>query len=432
VITVAALKPVMTRRQFLISSGVVAGTALAAGATGCTVSHLVKAGARTPLPVGNKILVLITLYGGNDGLNTLIPYTDGTYYTARPDLAYRQDEVLPLADGLGLNPAMTGLKALYDAQQLAVVRGVGYPSPDRSHFRSMAIWQTAAPESPQSTGWLGRWLDAAGADPLLAVNVGPVLPPLLAGQRCAGAALPTSGALALPGGVLGSGLHALDTPTAGAPSLQQHVAQSGSDLLRVVDTFASALGHPATPSVVAPSSTRTTTPTPSPITTTPSTPAPTNELAAQLDIIATCIAANAPTRAYSAQLGGFDTHADEKATQSRLLGELDAAVSHFLATVQQGPHGNDVVVVLYSEFGRRVAANASDGTDHGTASNVFVLGRPVRGGMYGDQPSLTDLDQGDLKFNVDFRSVYATLLHAVLDADPQQILGGSFPTLAFV
>lgn len=423
-----AVRPVMTRRQFLISSGVVAGTALAAGATGCTVSHLVKAGARTPLPVGNKILVLITLYGGNDGLNTLIPYNDSTYYTARPDLAYKQGEVLPLADDLGLNPAMTGLKTLYDAGQLAVVRGVGYPNPDRSHFRSMAIWQTAAPESPQSTGWLGRWLDAAGADPLLAVNVGPVLPPLLAGQRCAGAALPTTGALTLPGGVLGSGLRALDTPTAGAPTLQQHVAQSGSDLLRVVDTFAAALDHPAPPSTAPASTAPLDTATPA----APSSARASNELAAQLDIIATCIAANAPTRAYSAQLGGFDTHADEKATQSRLLGELDAAVSRFLATVQRDPHGADVVVVLYSEFGRRVSANASDCTDHGTASNVFVLGQSVRGGMYGEQPSLTDLDQGDLKFNVDFRSVYATLLHAVLDADPQQILGGSFPTLTFV
>ena len=187
----------MSRRQFLVSSGVVGATALAAGATGCSFHHLVAAGKQTPLPQGTKILVLVTLYGGNDGLNTVIPYTDKAYYAGRPDLAYEQSQVLPLADGLGFNPAMTGFKKLYDAGTLAVVRGVGYPNADRSHFKSMAIWQTASPDSPQPTGWLGRWLDANGADPLLAVNVGPVLPPLLAGQHCAGAGIPSSGSIAL-------------------------------------------------------------------------------------------------------------------------------------------------------------------------------------------------------------------------------------------
>ena len=133
------------------------------------------------------------MYGGNDGLNTVIPYTDKAYYAGRPELAYAQSDVLPLADDLGLNPSMTGFKKLYDAGQLAVVRGVGYPNADRSHFKSMSIWQTGSPDSPQVTGWLGRWLDANGADPLLAVNVGPVLPPMLAGQKCAGAALPSTG-----------------------------------------------------------------------------------------------------------------------------------------------------------------------------------------------------------------------------------------------
>ena len=147
------------------------------------------------------------------------------------------------------------------------------------------------------------------------------------------------------------------------------------------------------------------------------------DLAGQLDVVARCIAVNAPTRVYSVQLGGFDTHADEKGTQSTLLGQLDAAVSGFLTKVGAGPHGKDVVVVLYSEFGRRVAANGSQGTDHGTASNVFVAGAGVKGGMYGDQPSLTDLSMDDLKYNVDFRSVYSTLLEGVLGADAGQVLG---------
>jgi uncharacterized protein (DUF1501 family) len=411
----------MSRRQFLISSGVVGATALAAGATGCSFHHLVAAGQQTPLPQGTKILVLVTLYGGNDGLNTVIPYTDKAYYAGRPDLAYEQSQVLPLADGLGFNAAMTGFKKLYDAGTLAVVRGVGYPNADRSHFKSMAIWQTASPDSPQPTGWLGRWLDANGADPLLAVNVGPVLPPLLAGQHCAGAGIPSSGSIALPDGRYASGLRALDAVAPGEQPLVARVAQSGLDLFRVQQTFGPALA--AVPAGDA-----------SPGTPAHGTPTPkTGELAGQLDIVAKCIAADAPTRVYSVQLGGFDTHADEKATQSRLLGELDAAVSAFMQQIGTGPHGKDVVVALYSEFGRRVAANGSQGTDHGTASNIFVLGSAVKGGMYGDQPSLTDLSMDDLKYNVDFRSVYATLLGGVLGADPGQVLGkGSFAPLAFV
>jgi uncharacterized protein (DUF1501 family) len=398
----------MSRRQFLISSGVVGGVALAAGATGISMHDVKTAGKQAPLVAGTKILVLVTMYGGNDGLNTVIPYTDKAYYAGRPELAYAQADVLPLADDLGLNPSMTGFKKLYDAGQLAVVRGVGYPNADRSHFKSMSIWQTGSPDSPQVTGWLGRWLDANGADPLLAVNVGPVLPPMLAGQKCAGAALPSAGGVALPDGRYGSGLRALDAVSKSSPPLIQRVAQSGTDLFRVATTFGGAL-------------------------TSSSGGAAGGDLAGQLDIVGRCIAANAPTRVYSVQLGGFDTHADEKGTQSTLLGQLDAAVSGFLAKVGAGPHGKDVVVALYSEFGRRVAANGSQGTDHGTASNVFIAGAAVKGGMYGDQPSLTDLSMDDLKYNVDFRSVYSTLLEGVLAADAGQVLGaGRFARLAFV
>src|SRR5450432_1044135 len=271
----------MSRRQFLISSGVVGGVALAAGATGISMHDVTKAGKQTPLAVGTKIIVLVTMYGGNDGLNTVIPYTDAAYYAGRPELAYAQADVLPLADDLGLNASMVGFKKLYDAGRLAVVRGVGYPNPDRSHFRSMSIWQTGSPDSPEVTGWLGRWLDANGADPLLAINVGPVLPPMLAGQKCAGAALPSSGGVALPDGRYGSGLRALDAVSTSSTPLMQRVAQSGTDLFRVAATFGPALAAPA--------------------------PAPggkaasggANDIAGQLDLVARCIAANAPTRVYS-------------------------------------------------------------------------------------------------------------------------------------
>ena len=404
----------MSRRQFLVASGVIGGAALGAGATAVTFSRLAAAGKTNPLPVGSGIVVLLTMYGGNDGLNTVIPYLDKTYYAQRPELAYDQSVVLPLADGIGLNPSMTGFKKLYDAGRLAVVRGVGYPSPDRSHFRSMAIWQTGSPDSVVPTGWLGRWLDANGADPLLAVNVGPVLPPMLAGHSCAGAAVPSSGSVNLPTGTYGQALRTLDTPSSATTAVAQRVAQSGADLQRVAATLGPALA----PSGSARGG---------------GGAARGGDLTAQLDIVAACIAANAPTRIYSVSLGGFDTHADEKDAQSRLLGQVDAAVSGFASKVAAGPHGPDVVVTLYSEFGRRVAANASHGTDHGTASNVLVLGTSVTGGLYGEQPSLTDLDQGDLKYNVDFRSVYATLLERTLRTDADNILDtAKLPRLAFV
>ena len=407
----------MSRRRFLVASGVVAGTALGAGATAVSLSRLTAAGRTNPLPVGSGILVLVTMYGGNDGLNTVIPYQDTTYYSQRPDLAYDQSVVLPLADGMGLNPSMTGFKKLYDAGQLAVVRGVGYPSPDRSHFRSMAIWQTGSPTSVVPTGWLGRWLDANGADPLLAVAVGPVLPPMLAGHLCAGAALPTSGSITLPTGTYGQALRALDTPTGAQTPLTQRVAQSGADLERVVATLGPALASARNSGGAA----------------TSSATARGTDLSTQLATVAACIAADAPTRIYSVSIGGFDTHADEKDAQSRLVGQVDAAVSSFASEVATGPHGPDVVVVLYSEFGRRVAANASRGTDHGTASNVLVVGQSVTGGMYGEQPSLTDLDQGDLKYNVDFRSVYATLLEQTLRTDADNVLDtAKLPRLALV
>ena len=170
----------LTRRKFLIASGVTGAAALAAGATTYGLRDLLDtAGDRVD---GAKTLVVVTLYGGNDGLNTVIPYADPAYSAARPGLAYPAEKVLHLDDGFGLNPGLTGLHQLYGEKKLAIVRGVGYPRPDHSHFRSMDIWQSAQPDRPGTTGWLGRWLDAAGGDPRLAVSFEPVLPPLLAGR----------------------------------------------------------------------------------------------------------------------------------------------------------------------------------------------------------------------------------------------------------
>ncbi len=200
----------LTRRRFLLASG---AAAVAATAAGIGWKDLADRTRTDPLPVGTGVLVLVTLYGGNDGLNTVVPAADPAYQSARPDLAYAQNEVLDIGEGLGLNPGLAGLKQQWDSGTLAIVRGVSYPKPDHSHFRSMDIWQTASPDHPAGTGWIGRWLDANGRDPLNAVSLEPVLPPMLAGATTAGAALPLRG-LALPTGPIGTAFTALGQPSA--------------------------------------------------------------------------------------------------------------------------------------------------------------------------------------------------------------------------
>ncbi|WP_042421214.1 DUF1501 domain-containing protein [Streptacidiphilus anmyonensis] len=415
-----------TRRKFLIASGVVGAGALAAGGAVIGWQDLAHGAATRPLAGGTPVLVLVTLYGGNDGLNTVIPAGDSAYQDARPDLAYTPGQVLDVGEGLGLNPALKGLHSLWGAKELAIVRGVGYPQPSHSHFQSMDIWQTASPSAPATTGWLGRWLDAHGRDPLAAVSLGGTLPPLLAGATTSGSALPL-GAFHLPKGRTLASFTALGAAASDDPATLAAAATADRDLLTVAHTFGPVLdGLPTS------NSTATSTPTSTSASTGGAASGSGGEgsLAQQLDVVAACVAAKAPTRVYAVSLGGFDTHAGEKATQEQLLGEFDQAVSGFLGKVAHS--ANPVVLAAYSEFGRRVQANANQGTDHGTAAPLFVAGAPVRGGFYGAQPSLTDLDAGDLKFTTDFRSVYATLLDRVLAADPKQVLGQDFPRLGFV
>jgi uncharacterized protein (DUF1501 family) len=385
-----------TRRKFLIASGVVGATAIAGGGAAWTLKDVLATSSWGDKPAGARTLVVVTLYGGNDGLNTVIPYADSAYLSARGDLAYQAADVLRLDGTLGLNPAMKGLKKLYDDKSLAVIRGVGYPKPDRSHFRSMDIWQTARPDQPGTTGWLGRWLDAVGGDPRHAVSFEPVLPPLLAGETTAGAAVPVTG-LKAPAAFRPAVLTGFGTPSDGEPALQARAAKSFADLVEV-SAMVSSVKAAATSS----------------------TGNPGGPLDAQLSLVAQCVEAKVATRVFSVSLSGFDTHADEKTTQQAQLGRLDSALAGFA----QRMSGHGVVVAVYSEFGRRVHANASQGTDHGTAGPLFVFGDGVNGGLHGTEPSLTDLDQGDLKFSTDFRSVYATLLGKVLEADPGKILNG--------
>ncbi|MEV8374028.1 DUF1501 domain-containing protein [Kribbella sp. NPDC056861] len=402
----------LTRRRFLTMSGVTAAGALAVGATQVNWSDLMSAAVENPLQSGDSVLVVVTLYGGNDGLNTVVPAGDPEYQKARPELAYEPEKVLDLGEGLGLSPGLKGLKGLWDEKALAIVRGVGYPQPDRSHFRSMAIWQTGSPKTSVPTGWLGRWLDAAGGDPLHAVSVEPTLPPLLAGATTAAASLPVRG-LKLPAGKVGTAFAALGKPSPGEEHWQAAAAKSLGDLQNAVKVLGGAVHDQAEREDDEDEQK-----------TKGGSAGGNSQLGAQLDLVAGLVEAGVPTRAYSVSLGGFDTHADERGTQERLLAELDGALTPFVQRMRKSDRGRQVVVLVYSEFGRRVHANGSDGTDHGTAGPLFVLGDQVRGGFYGEQPSLTDLSNGDLVATTDFRDVYATMLRGVLGADGERILGG--------
>jgi uncharacterized protein (DUF1501 family) len=393
--------PEINRRKFLVASIGAAG--LLSGAAAISWPELQKAARDRPLADGSGILVIVTLYGGNDGINTVIPYADNAYHDARPELAYAPGDVLHLDDQLGLNPALKGMAQMWSDKKLAIVRGVSYPKPDHSHFRSMDIWQTASPDEPVATGWVGRWLDATGDDPLRAVNVGPVLPPLAVGAKATASALSPTGLAPAQFDATMAALGADDPHDTPAMSMVRAAYRS---TLTADKTFGPLQGN--------------------------SHGQQRNSLTEQLNTVAACVKAGVPTRVFMVQLGGFDTHADERATQQRLLQTLDEALTPFLADMATDRHGKDLVVMAYSEFGRRVVANASQGTDHGTAGPVFVAGAPVKGGFYGDEPSLTDLDDGDLKTTTDFRDVYHDLLVHTVGADPVPSVGKGRSDVGFL
>ncbi|GAS95131.1 uncharacterized protein RMCC_2097 [Mycolicibacterium canariasense] len=397
--------PQMNRRNFLIASVGAAG--LLSGAA-VTLPQLLHHGQQRPLASDAGILVILTLYGGNDGINTVIPVTDNAYHDARRDLAFAPHEVLDLDGRLGLNPALTGLKDIWADNQLAIVRGVGYPKQDRSHFRSMDIWQTASPAAPASSGWIGRWLDSSGDDPLRAVNVGSVLPPLAVGEKHVAAGLSVS-IPQIPDDVADT-LDALSSPDP-RDSPAMAAVRSNYKAYKTTDSAFSAF---------------TDKPLPDPTVTAG------RQLAEDLDLVAQCVKAGVPTRVYMVTLGGFDTHADERGEHQRLLTALDDALAPFLRQMGRTAHGRNVVVMVYSEFGRRVGANASQGTDHGTSGPVFIAGPRVKGGFYGDEPSLTDLDDGDLKTTTDFRDIYYELLSGTLSSDPEPSVGAGRKPIGFL
>jgi uncharacterized protein (DUF1501 family) len=396
----------ITRRKFLtLTSGAVAAGAIAPV---LNLNEIASAAVSRPLAPGTPILVMLTLYGGNDGLNTVIPYADSLYYSSRPEISYKAETVLPLDAELALNPSMKGLKNLWDQNKVAIIRGVGYPNPDRSHFSSMAKWQTASPVKNINTGWLGRWIDSQAEDSMLAISLGSVLPPLFAGAKRSGSVLPLGG-LVIPKGTIGVNCQQLSKVARSDSNLMAAAATSMRNLFSVSSTVQPVLKSPAPINPDLP-------------TVNGGNAGGDSNLAQQLDVVAKLIAAGAPTKVWSVSLGGFDTHANEANAQAELLGVVSDSISRFMGQLKSTSRANDVTIVVYSEFGRRVVGNGSQGTDHGTSGPMFIIGDKVKGGFYGDQPSLRNLIKGDLSVTTDFRDVYATLLEGLLKAPAGQSL----------
>ncbi|HZT13882.1 MAG TPA: DUF1501 domain-containing protein [Candidatus Baltobacteraceae bacterium] len=402
----------MNRKMFL--AGALSGIAVAAN----TEHVFARALGAAPLPglpgADNRVLVLINLQGGNDGLNCIVPHADARYYSVRPTIAVPQGDVLGIDAQIGFNPAMRSLKAMYDKGQVAIVQSVGYPDPDHSHFRSTEIWQTAAPDRYEHTGWLGRYLDDAGLPKnnlFNGVAIAQVLPEVLVANQVDVPAIAQVNGY----GLIGDRNRAARTAYAqlvnderlpfSSPYLQHVVeiedhAQKGSEELpKLIAGYKSAGAYPATP------------------------------LGRSLSLAAQIAGSNLGTRVLYVQHGSFDTHINQKATQDRLLGELSDALSAFYADL--AAHGNDrrVLTMTFSEFGRRIEENASRGTDHGEGSPLFLVGGGVRGGVYGAYPDLGNTSIGNVRFATDFRSVYATVLERWLGRSSRPILRGSFPTL---
>lgn len=390
-------------------------------------------GAPGILNTGNgKILVVIEMSGGNDGLNTVMPYALPEYAKARPNIAVTKDQALQIGQSngmqLGMHPRLKGLHELYDKGQVAVVTGVGYPNPNRSHFQSMDVWQLGDPDYNRAReGWLARFFDEDGHlknTSLPGIALGQQLPLALDGAGSQAAVIGN-------GGDYGFGVNAPDKNQQMAAFNAMYMPQKNMNgtVATGTDEFIRNVGHEVYTSTEAikgalksydeKAGARANYPN-------------NNGLATRLQTIAKLISGGLSTRVYYASMGGFDTHANQAGSHANLMGNLGDAISAFLKDMELQGRGNDVIVMTFSEFGRRVHENGSQGTDHGAASVMFVAGGGVKGGVYGQYPSLTDLDSGDLKMTTDFRTVYAALLDKWLGAPSAQVLGGQFTPLKFV
>ncbi len=399
----------LKRSGFLL--GAVSGLAVVAR----TDTMFSQALAQTALPglpgSSDRVLVVINFAGGNDGLNTIVPFGMPEYYRYRPSLGISPNDVLRIDNTFGLNPVLAPFKKMYDSGNVAIVHGVGYPDPDHSHFRSTEIWQTAQPKGYESTGWLGRYLDQAGLpkDNLFnAVAISNVVPEVLMSRTTDVPAVDALRSYGLRSDKSASNREAFHefvsdktvpfrSPfLARVAEIEDHAQRGAEELPKLVGGYQPQATYPATP------------------------------LGRSLALAAQIVGSKLGTRVLYVQHGSFDTHVTQKQTQDRLLADFANALAAFYQDL--AAHGNEkrVLTMTFSEFGRRVPENASRGTDHGEAAPLFLIGCGVKGGLYGQHPDLVRLNAGNLAFTIDFRNVYATVLERWLGRPSAQIVGGAF------
>ena len=369
--------------------------------------------------VSNRTLVVVQLSGGNDGLNTLVPYTQQAYYNARPTIGLDKNEVLPLNGDVALHPSMTALQSLYNSNHVAVVQGAGYPNPNLSHYESMTIWQTASPDETVQTGWLGRFLDNAKTvgNSINAVDIDALLSPAVIGQDERAMAINNLQSFKIapltrqPQSTDEATLKALDSIQ--CSSCQEYnnlviaMMEAGLDAMTASDIVQQAASNYQT-----------------------SIAYPKNDFSNRLKLAAQVVSSSLKPTIVYLQIGGFDTHAYQKNTQASLLKTVSDGISAFYQDMDSKDKSDDTLIMTFSEFGRRVHENGSQGTDHGTAEPMFLVGGRVSGGLYGQYPDLSSLDSnGDLVHTVDFRQVYASVLQDWLGIDPLQVLGSQFQKL---
>ena len=364
------------------------------------------------VPPGNKVVVVIQFSGGNDGLNTVIPVTNDIYYRERKVIGITKDKALSLNADTGLHPSLEAFKGLYDDGSLAIMNSVGYPNPDRSHFRSMDIWQSASSSSDYvNTGWIGRYLDAQckGCDkPTQALEIDDTLSLALKGNNISGLAFKDPRRLYSSSNEKFykdiNAAHHNTEPTV------DYLYKTMSETLSSADyIYKQSKLHPS------------------------SAVYPATEMGRNLKTISSLILSDINTKVYYVSLGSFDTHVAQEQQQKRLFDELNDAVKAFTTDLKNNNRFQDVLMMTFSEFGRRVSQNASNGTDHGTANNMFFIsGGLKQKGLLNALPDLNDLKEGDLKHKVDFRDVYATVMNNWLGTDDKTILGGKFNHLDFV
>ncbi|MEA2734821.1 MAG: hypothetical protein QOE14_1272 [Humisphaera sp.] len=383
----------VSRREMLrVGLGGLAAISLGETMPAFVSKFAINRGVMRASPISNdNILVIVQLSGGNDGLNTVIPVGDEAYFSARPTIGLT-DRLHALENGLALNPAMSAFKELFDDGRLAIVNGCGYPNPNRSHFKSMEVWHTADPMKPQTSGWLGHYVDhlrrGTESVSLRAINIGTELPQALVADH--------------------ENVPSIPSVDGGAPVAMEYLARQATNAVidpgaieRAAARYRPDANYPG-------------------------------GLGQQLRLIAQLIAANLGTKIFYCQISGFDTHANQLGQHERLLGNVSSAIAAFTNDMKSKGLGEKVAVMCFSEFGRRVNQNTSAGTDHGAAGPMFIVGGKVKRGIYGAHPSLTDLDDGDLKYTTDFRRVYATLLDRWLNTSSSAILNNTFEPMAFL